>query len=165
MGVEIERKFLLKDSSWKHDARGLRMRQAYLSTDPDRTVRVRVVEVASNQHQAWLTIKGRSKGPVRAEFEYPIPAQDAGEMIDTICLRPAIEKTRFRVDHQGDLWEIDEFSGDNAGLVVAEIELEFADQAFAIPPWLGQEVTDDPRYTNSSLTLRPFKVWTDPNRD
>jgi adenylate cyclase len=159
MGVEIERKFLLKDSSWKRGARGLRLRQAYLSTDPDRTVRVRMTEHEPGRYQAWLTIKGRSNGPVRAEYEYPIPADQASAMIDTLCLEPAIEKIRYRVDHQGDVWEIDEFAGANAGLVVAEIELDTADQRFVVPPWLGVEVTDDPRYTNARLVSLPFSRW------
>ncbi|SRR6056297_387516 len=159
MGVEIERKFLLADSSWKHNARGLVFRQAYLSTDPDRTVRVRLVEVEADKRQGWVTIKGRATGPVRAEFEYPIPAEDAEAMIETLCLDSAIEKTRYRVDHAGDVWEIDEFSGANAGLVVAEIELDSAEQPFASPPWLGLEVTDDPRYTNARLSVEPFTHW------
>ncbi|OAB59165.1 adenylate cyclase [Leptolyngbya valderiana BDU 20041] len=159
MGVEIERKFLLADSSWKRGARGLALRQAYLSTDPDRTVRVRVAEVEPGEHRGWLTIKGRSNGPVRAEYEYPIPADEAGEMIDILCVKPAIEKIRYRVDHQGDGWEIDEFSGANAGLVLAEIELESVEQRFATPPWLGREVTDDPRYTNAQLSCHPFTDW------
>lgn len=154
MGVEIERKFLLADSSWKRGARGLKFRQAYLSTDPGRTVRVRVAG-----DEGWLTVKGRPSGPVRAEFEYPIPADEAVSMIETLCFEPAIEKTRFRVEHDGDLWEIDEFSGANAGLVLAEIELESADQLFSIPSWLGREVTDDPRYSNSRLSVEPFTRW------
>jgi CYTH domain-containing protein len=159
MGVEIERKFLLADSSWKRGARGLALRQAYLSTDPDRTVRVRVAEIEAGEHRGWLTIKGRSNGPVRAEYEYPIPADQASAMIDTLCLEPGIEKVRYRVDHQGDVWEIDEFSGANAGLVLAEIELDAADQQFSIPTWLGMEVTDDPRYTNAQLSRHPFIGW------
>jgi adenylate cyclase len=154
VGVEIERKFLLTDMSWKHGARGLTMRQAYLSTDPDRTVRVRVVG-----DEGWLTIKGRSSGPVRAEFEFPIPVDEAVEMIATLALHAAIEKTRYRIEHAGDVWEIDEFAGENAGLVVAEIELESADQPFATPPWLGAEVTDDPRFTNARLSILPFSRW------
>jgi len=154
VGVEIERKFLLTDMSWKPGARGLTMRQAYLSTDPDRTVRVRVAG-----DQGWLTIKGRSSGPVRAEFEFPIPAGEANEMIETLALQPAIEKTRYRVGHEGAVWEIDEFAGDNAGLVVAEIELESAGQSFARPLWLGREVTGDPRYTNARLSILPFNRW------
>lgn len=159
MGVEIERKFLLADSSWKQGARGLVLRQAYLSTDPDRTVRVRLAEVEAGRHQGWLTIKGRAAGPVRAEFEYPIPADEAAVLIENLCLDSAIEKIRYRVDHAGDVWEIDEFSGANAGLVVAEIELDSADQPFATPAWLGPEVTDDPRYTNARLSVEPFTRW------
>jgi len=159
MGVEIERKSLLADSSWRPGAPGLALRQAYLSTDPDRTVRVRLAELDPGRHQGWVTIKGRSNGPVRAEYEYPIPADQAGAMIDTLCLEPPIEKIRYRVDHRGDVWEIDEFSGANAGLVLAEIELDTVDQQFSTPPWLGTEVTDDPRYTNAQLSCHPFTHW------
>jgi len=130
------------------------MRQAYLSTDPDRTVRVRVAGGA-----AWLTIKGRSLGPVRAEYEYPIPVEDAQSMIQDLSPTPAIDKLRYRVWYQDQLWEIDEFKGENTGLVVAEIELDSVDQTIHRPVWLGQEVTDDPRYTNARLTQCPFSRW------
>lgn len=159
MGVEIERKFLLKDNRWKLGAQGLRYCQAYLSSDPDRTVRVRIAETAKNESQAWLTIKGRSQGPVRAEYEYPIPLADAQSLIGTLCNKPPIEKLRYHVTYQGDLWEIDEFEGDNVGLVIAEIELESADQKFMIPPWLGREVTDESRYSNARLATQPFTRW------
>jgi adenylate cyclase len=151
---EIERKFLLRDEAWRAGASGKPYRQGYLSTEPDRTVRVRVAG-----DLAFLTVKGRSQGASRAEYEYPLPRADAEEMLDHLCLRPLIEKTRYRVPYGGLVWEIDEFSGDNAGLVVAEVELEAEDQPVALPPWVGREVTGDPRYANASLVARPFASW------
>lgn len=156
MPREIERKFLLKDDAWRPGASGKAYRQGYLSIEPDRTVRVRVAGDA-----AFLTVKGRPQGASRAEYEYPLPLADAVEMLDRLCLRPLIEKIRYRVPYGGLVWEIDEFSGDNAGLVVAEVELEAEDQAIALPPWVGREVTSDPRYANSSLVARPFASWRD----
>jgi len=106
----------------------------------------------------FLTIKGAADGLVRAEFEYTIPRQDAEELL-LLCEGPLIEKTRYRVPFEGHIWEIDEFTGDNQGLVVAEIELGTAEEPFALPPWVGQEVSNDPRYANSQLSLRPYKLW------
>ncbi len=154
MGVEIERKFLVSGQGWEAGATGTRFCQGYLSTDPDRVVRVRLAG-----QQAWLTIKNRPEGAVRAEYEYPLPPADARELLDGLCHRPLIDKTRFRVLHAGTLWEVDRFHGDNQGLVLAEIELDSADQHFERPPWLGQEVTDDPRYGNSSLVRHPYTTW------
>ncbi len=152
MAIEIERKFLVQGEDWRQvDAR--RYRQGYLSRDPARTVRVRCVG-----EQAWLTIKGRSVGASRAEFEYEIPFAD-GEPLLALCEGPLIDKLRHLVRHGGLLWEVDEFLGDNAGLVVAEVELADEAQAFERPAWLGQEVTEDPRYFNSSLAAHPFKDW------
>ncbi|MEN1727691.1 MAG: CYTH domain-containing protein [Pseudomonadota bacterium] len=157
MGVEIERKFLLRDARWRdavQDRDGQRIQQAFLSTDPDRTVRVRVVG-----QQGWLTIKARGSGATRPEFEYEIPASEAEALINKHCLRPIIDKTRYLVVHDGNRWEIDEFHAENAGLVLAELELLSEDQGFARPEWLGDEVTEDFRYANSSLALRPFLLW------
>ncbi|MDI4635805.1 CYTH domain-containing protein [Pelomonas sp. V22] len=152
MAIEIERKFLVQGEAWRQpDAR--RYRQGYLNRDPARTVRVRCVG-----EQAWLTIKGRSVGASRAEFEYEIPFAD-GEQLLALCEGPLIDKFRHLVRHAGLLWEVDEFLGDNAGLVVAEIELSDEAQAFGRPPWLGAEVTEDPRYFNSKLAVHPFKDW------
>jgi adenylate cyclase len=152
MGIEIERKFLVSGEAWKQ-APGQLISQGYLNRDKQRTVRVRVAG-----EQAWLTIKGLSTGATRAEFEYPVPLADALEML-ALCDGPRVEKIRRCIPHQGMTWEVDEFLGDNAGLVVAEIELESADQAFEPPPWLGQEVTADTRYFNSSLASLPFSRW------
>jgi adenylate cyclase len=154
MSVEIERKFLLRGDAWKASGKSVSMRQGYLSTNPDRTVRVRIEGDA-----ATLTIKGRSHGFSRGEWEYAIPLEDADALLNDICERPLIEKTRTRVIHEGMVWEIDEFLGENQGLVVAEIELESETQVFAVPDWIGEEVTGDARYFNSSLLRHPFTRW------
>jgi adenylate cyclase len=156
MGTEIERKFLLAadaGESWRTGATSRRLVQGYLSRDPQRTVRVRIDETS-----AFLTIKGQSTGATRAEFEYAIPLTDAERLL-ALCLPPLIDKTRHLVIHEGHRWEIDEFFGDNAPLIVAELELASEDEAFARPPWLGAEVTDDPRYFNSQLAMSPYGRW------
>ncbi len=149
---EIERKFLVDDrsDSWRN-AEYSDIRQGYLSVDKHRTVRVRIAG-----DDAYLTIKGVTEGATRAEYEYPIPVAHAREMLDTLCLRPLIEKRRYRVEYHGLIWEIDEFYGDNAGLIVAEVELENAQQVFDKPPWTGEEVTDNPRYYNANLVNNPY---------
>jgi adenylate cyclase len=152
MGTEIERKFLVNGTDWRVGD-GERVRQGYLSRAPERTVRVRVVG-----DEGFLTIKGANRGIVRAEYEYPIPVADA-EALLALCEGPLVEKTRYRVPFGGRLWEVDEFHGENAGLVVAEIELAAADEAPERPPWVGAEVSDDPRYYNASLSRRPFRTW------
>jgi CYTH domain-containing protein len=154
MGQEIERKFLLRSDAWRAGARGKRYRQGYLCTAKERTVRVRTVDAAG-----FLTIKGPSRGVARAEYEYEIPVADADEMLDSLCEGPLIEKTRYRVEHEGLVWEIDEFDGDNQGLVVAEVELQRAEQAIVKPAWLGEEVTADPRYFNANLVKHPYTKW------
>jgi adenylate cyclase len=155
MPREIERKFLVASDAWRaFAAPGKRYRQGYLSTDPARTVRVRVAGAA-----AYLTVKGASSGAARAEYEYSIPPDHAEEMLDHLCLQPLIEKTRYRLDHGGLTWEIDVFEGDNAGLVVAEVELEDEAQPVELPPWVGTEVTGDGRYANANLVARPYRSW------
>lgn len=154
MGQEIERKFLLCNDSWRSGASGILFRQGYLSTDRERTVRVRL-----EGECGVLTIKGLSSGISRAEFEYPIPAAEAALLLDTLCLQPLIEKTRYRVEHAGHIWEIDEFAGDNAGLVLAEVELTSEEDVVEIPPWAGAEVSSDPRYFNANLVRHPFRCW------
>lgn len=153
MGREIERKFLVCGYDWKHGADATTMRQGYLSADPERVVRVRV-----EGDKAALTIKGKSSGAVRGEWEYAIPKGDAEELL-ALCPRPLVEKTRHRIEFAGMLWEVDEFHGDNAGLVVAEIELQAEDQAFDKPHWVGEEVTNDARYFNSNLLRHPYRDW------
>lgn len=154
MGVEIERKFLLTGNAWRALGEPVLLRQGYLSSNPDRTVRVRV----EGGHGA-LTIKGRSVGATRAEWEYPMPLADANELLERLCEQPIIEKYRRRIAIGAHTWEVDEFLGANAGLVVAEIELASEDQPFDKPDWVGQEVTDDRRYFNSSLIRHPFSQW------
>ena len=154
MGTEIERKFLLRDDSWKAGAEGKSYRQGYLSAEVERNVRVRIAG-----DKAFLTVKGRAHGLTRFEFEYDIPIADAERMLDELCLRPLIEKTRYLIDYAGLTWEIDEFAGDNAGLVVAEIELEDEAQEIELPPWVGREVSGDPRYLNANLVEKPFTTW------
>ncbi|WP_296510819.1 CYTH domain-containing protein [Rhodoferax sp.] len=152
MGIEIERKFLVQGMAWRNGS-GVLYRQGYLNRDKARTVRVRIAGDA-----AFLTIKGQSTGATRAEFEYPVPLQDAQALLP-LCDGPLIDKTRYIVLHAGHRWEVDEFAGDNAGLVVAELELTSEDEAFEAPPWLGEEVTHDARYFNSNLAAHPFCKW------
>jgi adenylate cyclase len=154
MGTEIERKFLLKDDSWRAGAKGTRYRQGYLSSVKERTVRVRTID-----RQGYLTIKGITVGATRAEYEYEVPGADADEMLSGLCEKPLIEKDRYKIPFGGLVFEIDEFFGDNQGLIVAEVELARADQSVELPPWIGAEVTGDPRYFNSSLVKKPFRTW------
>ena len=156
MPVEIERKYLVTGDAWRDQATGRYFRQGYLSIDPERSVRIRLAG-----DEGWLTIKGKGEGAARAEYEYPIPAEHARELLDRLCLRPLIEKTRYRLEHAGLWWEIDEFEGDNAGLLIAEVELESAAQVPELPDWVGQDVTGDPRYYNASLIAHPYSQWSD----
>lgn len=155
MGTEIERKFLVISDQWRVGATGTPYVQGYLSTVPERTVRVRRVGDAG-----VLTIKGKGEGEgiVRSEFEYPLPLADTLALLD-LCERPLISKTRHRVSYGGVCWEVDVFDGDNAGLVVAEVELTHPDEPLRLPAWVGREVTHDPRYLNSNLVKRPFRTW------
>jgi CYTH domain-containing protein len=150
---EIERKFLVRGEAWRAGALGSVFRQGYLSTVKERTVRVRVV----GEH-GYLTVKGITVGATRAEFEYNISVDEA-EALLRLCEQPIIEKTRHTVEYRGLHWEIDEFEGANRGLIVAEVELAAADAAFARPDWVGDEVTDDPRYFNSNLVAHPYTTW------
>lgn len=154
MGLEIERKFLVTGTAWKALAAGVLARQGYLSSAAERTVRVRI----SGDH-GFLTVKGKSRGLTRAEFEYAIPFEDAAAMLDGLCEKPLIEKTRYRIPFGAHTWEVDEFHGANAGLVVAEVELASADEKPALPPWVGREVSQDARYFNANLVKRPFTTW------
>lgn len=150
MGIEIERKFLVRDPSIVDGRVGTPFRQGYLSRAPDRTVRVRHAG-----DRAWLTIKGRSVGAVRAEWEYEIPPSEADGLLELVE-GPVLEKTRFLVEHAGRTWEVDVFAGPNTGLVLAEVELEAEDATVEVPDWVGQEVTEDRRFTSSSLAVRPM---------
>jgi adenylate cyclase len=154
MGIEIERKFLVTGDGWRQPASAqTRFSQGYLSREPARTVRVRLAD-----ERAFLTVKGATKGATRAEFEYEIPLADAPQLL-AMCDGPVVEKIRHVCLHEGMTWEVDEFLGANAGLVVAEIELVSEDQPFARPAWLGAEVTGDARYVNANLAVRPFTRW------
>ncbi len=153
MATEIERKFLVADDSWNDGSPGVRMSQGYLAKDADRTVRVRLAGP-----NAWLTIKGRTVGISRPEYEYAIPPEDARELL-AMCPDPAIDKTRHAVSFAGYLWEVDVFHGANAGLVVAEVEISDESGRPDLPPWLGAEVSEDRRYSNSRLAVRPFSQW------
>jgi adenylate cyclase len=153
MGTEIERKFLVRDSSVIEGLPGLPYRQGYLSTDPERTVRIRL----AGEH-AWLTVKGATTGATRAEFEYSIPPADAVALL-AMCAGPLVEKTRHQIEHAGRTWEIDVFAGDNAGLVLAEVELPAEDVPLDVPPWAGEEVTHDARYVNARLVAHPYRTW------
>jgi CYTH domain-containing protein len=152
MATEIERKFLVRSHDWK-TGKGTRLAQGYLSREAGCTVRVRMAE-----DHAYLTIKGRPQGISRLEFEYEIPVAEAEQLLK-LCDGLVVEKTRFEVTYAGVMWEVDEFHGANAGLVVAEVELETEEQAFERPPWLGDEVTSDFRYANSALAKHPYSKW------
>ncbi len=155
MGLEIERKFLLKDDAWRICAHHCeRLRQGYLNSETYCSVRVRTTD-----DRAWLNIKGVTIGVQRQEFEYEIPLLDAHEMLDTLSRKPVIEKMRYFVNVGRHLWEIDEFESDNAGLIVAEIELKHPEEEFDKPGWIGEEVTHDVRYYNTNLSKHPFKDW------
>jgi adenylate cyclase len=152
MAIEIERKFLVVGDAWRA-VLPVFYSQGYLNRDKARTVRVRIAG-----DEAFLTIKGASLGASRAEFEYPIPVGDAQELL-ALCEQPLIEKNRRKILHEGFVWEVDEFLGENLGLVVAEIELPSEDSVFTKPDWVGKEVTEDVRYFNSNLSRTPFTCW------
>jgi adenylate cyclase len=155
MGQEIERKFLVCSDAWRDEAHASRRyRQGYLANNERCSIRVRTEQV-----KAGLNIKSSTLGVHRQEFEYALPLDEAQFLLDELCQRPLIEKTRYFVQRGRHLWEIDVFAGDNEGLVVAEIELEHAEEDFARPSWLGNEVSDDPRYYNVSLVEHPYKSW------
>ena len=152
MAKEIERKFLVQ-ASWKPQDEGIKIAQGYLSTVPERTVRVRI-----KGDKGYLTIKGKNQGISRAEFEYEIPLGDAEELLK-LAEQPILSKTRYLEQHGNRLWEIDVFAGENQGLVVAEVELPDEQAEFSRPDWLGQEVSGDVRYYNANLIKNPFSLW------
>ena len=154
MGIEIERKFLIKNNSWRSLAQGTQYRQGYLNSAKERIVRVRTID-----DKGFLTIKGITTGATRVEYEYEIPHADASAMLDDLCEKPLIEKNRYKIAINGLTWEVDEFFGENQGLIVAEVELESEDQPFEKPEWIGEEVTGDPRYFNSNLIQNPYLKW------
>jgi CYTH domain-containing protein len=154
MPTEIERKFLVIGDPWRQGP-GVRVRQGFLNRDKQRTVRVRIAG-----GRAFLTVKGISRGAARAEFEYEIPPADAEQLLQ-LCDGPLIQKIRYVLEYKGFTWEVDEFLEENAGLVIAEIELDAEDQPFERPAWVGREVTDDPRYYNANLAEHPYREWRD----
>lgn len=154
MGKEIERKFIVKDSDWQEGASGVSCRQGYIPTVNQVTVRVRVMG-----DQGYITLKGQHKGITRTEYEYTVPVSDANQMLDTLCAKPIIEKTRYTLTFADMVWEIDVFSGENEGLVIAEVELEDEGQPVTLPSWVGEEVSHDPRYRNANLVRNPYKNW------
>ena len=155
MAVEIERKFKVLNDDWRHVVRtSTLLRQGYLAKTELALVRVRLAG-----DQGWLSVKAMTRGPARAEYEAAIAAADANEMLLALCEGPLIEKWRYIVPHEGNEWEIDEFLGLNAGLVIAELELDSVQQQFVAPAWLGAEVTLDERYYNFSLSQHPYSRW------
>jgi adenylate cyclase len=159
MAVEIERKFLVDGDSWRPGATGQRIRQGYLCSSADRVVRVRVTG-----DRAFLTVKGPQHGITRSEYEYDIPTRDATEMLERLCERPLIEKVRHHLTVNGREWVVDEFEGENAGLMIAEVEFEREGQAIALPDWVGRDVTDEPRYLNVNLVKHPYRLWSSDER-
>lgn len=154
MGKEIERKFLVHGTAWRQLATGVHYRQGYLNSQKDRTVRVRTVG-----EKSFLTVKGPTHGITRLEFEYEIPLKDALTMLNSLVEQPIIEKIRYRIPAGDFVWEVDEFLGVNEGLIVAEIELPEEDTPFEKPSWIGEEVSGDPRYYNSMLSINPYRTW------
>ena len=154
MGKEIERKFLVKDDTFKTLAQGTSYRQGYLNSQKERVVRVRTIA-----DKGFLTVKGITTGATRVEYEYEIPVKDAEAMLDELCQKPLIEKNRYKIKQGNFIWEVDEFFGENQGLICAEVELESEAQSYDKPEWIGEEVTGDPKYFNSNLIQNPYKNW------
>jgi adenylate cyclase len=154
MGIEIERKFLIDRDKLGTLKNGYQIKQGYIQTVDHTTVRVRI-----RDKEAFLTIKGKSEGTSRLEFEYPIPLHDANDMLNNLCQKSFIDKTRHLVKHEGHVWEVDIFKGSNEGLVVAEVELTNENENFSLPNWVTKEVTDDIRYFNSNLIENPYLTW------
>jgi CYTH domain-containing protein len=155
MATEIEHKYLVIKDIWEKviPDKSVEIKQAYLLTDPEKTIRIR-----TKGNSGFITIKGKSIGASRLEFEYEIPIEDANDLINKFCSN-LIEKTRHLVIHEKHTWEVDEFKGLNAGLIVAEIELNSEDEHYSIPNWIDKNVTDDLRYANSNLSIKPFTTW------
>ncbi len=159
MATEIERKFLVHGSPWQEmNIEGAKYTQGYLSTDPQRVIRIRLRQNGS-QENAFITIKSFVSALTAAEYEYAIPPEEARVLLDTLATPPLIEKIRYQIPHEEHIWHVDVFLGANAGLVVAEIELGSEAESFASPPWLGQEVSHDMRYKNVHLISNPYSQW------
>lgn len=161
MSVEIERKYLIKNDKWRKQVKTAQhITQGYIKSD-DATVRIRCYK---DDRTAEITVKGKRDGISRLEFEYEIPYQDARDMQDQLCQASLISKTRYLIEYKGMLWEVDEFHGDNEGLVVAEIELTNEEQTFSLPEWAGEDVSYESRYRNSRLCINPYKNWKKKNK-
>ncbi|MCU0534667.1 MAG: CYTH domain-containing protein [Hydrococcus sp. Prado102] len=156
MAIEIERKFLVKGNEWRSLGSGQVYRQGYITTVNNTTVRVRIAG-----DRGYLTIKGKTDGIARSEFEYPIPIEDAQIMLDTLCDRPLIEKIRHKIQLDDLVWEVDEFLGENEGLIMAEVELDDANRTIELPDWIDKEVSGDRKYYNSNLAKYPYQQWKD----
>jgi adenylate cyclase len=157
MAVEIERKFLLSSEKWRAVVtRSVEIIQGYIAESDTSSVRVRVADQCGS-----LNLKGLTLGITRKEYEYDLPLAEAREILAEFCAARVITKTRYHVEHEGHVWEIDEFSGENTGLVIAEIELSSESEVFARPEWLGDEVSGDPRYYNLRLAEQPYGTWRD----
>lgn len=154
MGIEIERKFLVKSDEWKSLGNRIFYQQGYLLSDKYRTIRIRTIE-----EKGFITIKSSVKGISRNEFEYEIPVEEAKLILETLCEKPFIKKYRTKIQLNELVWEIDEFLDDNDGLIIAEVELANENQKIDIPNWIGEEVTGDMKYFNSMLTKNPFNKW------
>ena len=161
MALEIERKYLVKRGLWLAPHGGVRLKQGYVPTQDGSTVRVRIAGDA-----AYLTLKDHAVGTTRHEFEYSIPIADAEAILDTMCGKPQVEKIRYSIPaaETGLVWEVDEFLGDNAPLITAEIELPTEDTPFSKPDWIGEDVTDDHRYKNNNLATHPYGSWPSTDR-
>ncbi|MEY3107579.1 MAG: hypothetical protein RIT35_1757 [Pseudomonadota bacterium] len=156
MAIEIEHKFLLANNNWRnYITHSVNYQQGYLSSQPTSSIRIRI-----SNNNAWINIKSATIGESRNEYEYEIPFHDANEIIQNLCKKPIITKTRYFVTHEQHIWEIDEFHGENEGLIVAEIELTKIDESYAKPDWVGNEVTYDLRYYNNNLANKPYSLWT-----
>jgi len=154
MPKEIERKFLVKGDSWRELGSSQFYHQGYILTENQSTVRVRIIG-----EKGYLTLKGKTEGMTRSEYEYEIPVEEAREILQQLCDAPQIQKNRYKIYVDNLLWEVDEFLGDNAGLIIAEVELKDEQQVINLPQWLGEEVTGDERYYNSNLSKFPYKNW------
>jgi len=155
MPIEIERKFLLRNADWQLDAnQGAQYEQGYIAGSELASVRIR-----TEGEDAFINIKSATLGVTRQEYEYPVPLDEAQEILSSLCAKPLIKKTRYIVHDHGNEWEVDVFAGENEGLIVAEIELQSEDQSFELPSWCGREVSDDPRYYNVNLAKHPYSKW------
>ena len=154
MGIEIERKFLITGNDWRKGAQSSKYRQGYIFAEKKGVVRVRTID-----QKGYLTIKSAPVGLKRQEYEYEIPLADANAMLDNLCENYIVEKKRYKIKFADHVWEIDEFTGRNEGLLLAEIELSDENESFERPPWIGEEISQDSKYHNSNLSKKPFCNW------